>query len=155
MYIWLETIFGTVQKWSLRPLLDSPKGGLYIGILLYVVNLYFFDGIRCTFLYTIPVLQGRQLLWLFFFFFFLVCWIPVAALELKEFAPVQCKKSTVDIGGKNFYLTFVSSASPCWHLFFIKSIHCRMTVRSHPVKVDIYNIIKNQKIILQLVLDFR
>ena len=26
--------FGTVQKWSLRPLLDSPKGGLNIGILL-------------------------------------------------------------------------------------------------------------------------
>ena len=35
MYIWLETTFGTVQKWSLRPLLDSPKGGLNIGILLY------------------------------------------------------------------------------------------------------------------------
>ena len=31
----LETTFGTVQKWSLRPLLDSPKGGLNIGILLY------------------------------------------------------------------------------------------------------------------------
>ena len=36
MYIWLETTFGTVQKWSLRPLLDSPKGGLNIGILLYI-----------------------------------------------------------------------------------------------------------------------
>ena len=28
VYIQLETTFGTVQKWSLRPLLDSPKGGL-------------------------------------------------------------------------------------------------------------------------------
>ena len=37
MYIWLETTFGTVQKWSLRPLLDSPKGGINIGILLYIV----------------------------------------------------------------------------------------------------------------------
>ena len=27
----------TVQKWSLRPLLDSPKGGLNIGILLYII----------------------------------------------------------------------------------------------------------------------
>ena len=36
MYIWLETTFGTVQKWSLRPLLDSLKGGLNIGILLYI-----------------------------------------------------------------------------------------------------------------------
>ena len=36
VYIWLETTFGTVQKWSLRPLLDSPKGGLNIGILLYL-----------------------------------------------------------------------------------------------------------------------
>ena len=35
VYVWLETTFGTVQKWSLRPLLDSPKGGLNIGILLY------------------------------------------------------------------------------------------------------------------------
>ena len=33
--LWLETTFGTVQKWSLRPLFDSPKGGLDIGILLY------------------------------------------------------------------------------------------------------------------------
>ena len=32
MYIWLVTTFGTVQKWSLRPLLDSLKGGLIIGI---------------------------------------------------------------------------------------------------------------------------
>ena len=30
-----DTTFGTAQKWSLRPLLDSPKGGLNIGILLY------------------------------------------------------------------------------------------------------------------------
>ena len=37
MYVWLETTFGTVQKWSLRPLLDSPKGGLSIEILLYFV----------------------------------------------------------------------------------------------------------------------
>ena len=36
VYIWLETTFGTVQKWSLRPLLDSPKGGLNIEILLYL-----------------------------------------------------------------------------------------------------------------------
>ena len=36
VYLWLETTFGTVQKWSLRPLLDSPKGGLNIGILLYM-----------------------------------------------------------------------------------------------------------------------
>ena len=36
MYIWLKTTFGTVQKWSLRPLLDSPKGGLNTEILLYV-----------------------------------------------------------------------------------------------------------------------
>ena len=28
MNFWLETTFGTVQKWSLRPLLDSPKDGL-------------------------------------------------------------------------------------------------------------------------------
>ena len=35
VYIWLETKFGTVQKLSLRPLLDSPKCGLNIGILLY------------------------------------------------------------------------------------------------------------------------
>ena len=35
MYLWVETTFATVQKWSLRPLLDSPKGGLNIGILLY------------------------------------------------------------------------------------------------------------------------
>ena len=34
VYLWLETTFGTVQKWSLRPLLDSPRGGLKIGILL-------------------------------------------------------------------------------------------------------------------------
>ena len=39
LYIWLETTFGTVQKWSLRPLLDSPKGGLNIGILLYIILL--------------------------------------------------------------------------------------------------------------------
>ena len=31
-----KTTFGTVQKWSLRPLLDRPKGGLKIGILLYL-----------------------------------------------------------------------------------------------------------------------
>ena len=36
MYLSLETTFGTVQKWSLRPLLDSSKGGLNIGILLYM-----------------------------------------------------------------------------------------------------------------------
>ena len=36
VYLWLEITFGTVQKWSLRPLLDSPKGGLKIGILLYI-----------------------------------------------------------------------------------------------------------------------
>ena len=35
VYLWLETTFGTVQKWSLRPLLDSSKGGRNIGILLY------------------------------------------------------------------------------------------------------------------------
>ena len=35
VYSWFETIFGTVQKWSSRPLLDSPKGGVNIGILLY------------------------------------------------------------------------------------------------------------------------
>ena len=34
VYLCLETTFETVQKWSLRPLLDSPKGGLNIGILL-------------------------------------------------------------------------------------------------------------------------
>ena len=44
VYLWLETTFGTVQKWSLRPLLDSPKGGLNkgnglnIGILLYSLD---------------------------------------------------------------------------------------------------------------------
>ena len=38
VYIWLETTFGTIQKWSLRPLLDSPKGGLNIGILLYLFS---------------------------------------------------------------------------------------------------------------------
>ena len=37
VYLWLETTFGTVQKWSLRPLLDSPMGGLNIGILLYII----------------------------------------------------------------------------------------------------------------------
>ena len=37
VYLWLETTFGTDQKWSLRPLLDSPKGGLNIGILLYCI----------------------------------------------------------------------------------------------------------------------
>ena len=36
VYLWLETTFGTVQKWSLRSLLDSPKGGLNIGILRYL-----------------------------------------------------------------------------------------------------------------------
>ena len=25
-----KTTFGTVQKWSLRPLLNSPKGGLFL-----------------------------------------------------------------------------------------------------------------------------
>ena len=40
MYLWLETTFGTGQKWSLRPLLDSPKGGLDIGILLYIESRY-------------------------------------------------------------------------------------------------------------------
>ena len=40
VYIWLETTFGTVQKWSLRPLLDSLKGGLNIGILLYLPDLF-------------------------------------------------------------------------------------------------------------------
>ena len=39
MYFWVKTTFGTVQKWSLRPLLDSPKGGLNIGILLYLCKL--------------------------------------------------------------------------------------------------------------------
>ena len=39
--LWLETTFGTVQKWSLRPLLDSPKGGLNIGILLYYSQLFY------------------------------------------------------------------------------------------------------------------
>ena len=38
MYLWLDTTFGTVQKWSLRPLLDSPKSGLNIGILLNINN---------------------------------------------------------------------------------------------------------------------
>ena len=38
LYLWLDTTFGTVQKWSLRPLLDSPKGGVNIGISLYVRN---------------------------------------------------------------------------------------------------------------------
>ena len=38
MYLWLETTFGTVQKWSLGPLLDSLKGSLNIGILLYIKN---------------------------------------------------------------------------------------------------------------------
>ena len=38
---WLETTFGTVQKWSLRPLLDSLKGGLNIGILLYMTKDHF------------------------------------------------------------------------------------------------------------------
>ena len=46
MYLWLETTFWIVQKWSLRPFLDSPKGGLYIGILLYV---YFEDYINYSF----------------------------------------------------------------------------------------------------------
>ena len=32
------TTFGTVQKWSLRPLLDSPKSGLNIEILLYLTK---------------------------------------------------------------------------------------------------------------------
>ena len=41
VYLSLETTFGTVQKWSLRPLLDSPKAGLNIGILLYLVILMF------------------------------------------------------------------------------------------------------------------
>ena len=36
MYLWLETTFGSVQKWSLRPLLDSPNGGLNTGILLNI-----------------------------------------------------------------------------------------------------------------------
>ena len=35
VYLRIGTTFGTVQKWSLRPLLDSPKGGLNVGILLY------------------------------------------------------------------------------------------------------------------------
>ena len=35
VYLWVETTFETVQKWSLRPLLDSPKGGRNIGILMY------------------------------------------------------------------------------------------------------------------------
>ena len=35
-----ETIYGTVQKWSLRPLLDSPKGGLNSGILLYLMCIF-------------------------------------------------------------------------------------------------------------------
>ena len=39
MYILLETTFGTVQKWSLRPLLDSSKSGRNIVILLYNVVL--------------------------------------------------------------------------------------------------------------------
>ena len=39
VYIWVETTFWTVQKWSLRPLLDSPKGGLNIGNLLYLTYL--------------------------------------------------------------------------------------------------------------------
>ena len=45
VYLWLETTFGTVQKWSWRPLLDSPKGGLNIGILLYI---YFPPGSKWT-----------------------------------------------------------------------------------------------------------
>ena len=36
VYLWLKTTFGTVQKWSLRPLLNSLKGGLNTGILLYL-----------------------------------------------------------------------------------------------------------------------
>ena len=53
-YIWLETTFWTVQKWSLRPLLDGPKGGLNIGILLYlqvrnsVKNIFAFHVMRPT-----------------------------------------------------------------------------------------------------------
>ena len=35
-YLWLGTTFGTVQKWSLRPLLDSPTGGLNTGIWLFL-----------------------------------------------------------------------------------------------------------------------
>ena len=42
MNLWLETTFGTVQKWSLRPFLDSPKGGLNIGILLYIEQYYMY-----------------------------------------------------------------------------------------------------------------
>ena len=39
--LWLKTTFETVQKWSLRPLLDSPNGGLNIGILLYTLSTVF------------------------------------------------------------------------------------------------------------------
>ena len=53
MYLWLETTFETVQKWSLRPLLDSPKGGLNIGILLF-----FWSELHCSNnFYDIPILS--------------------------------------------------------------------------------------------------
>ena len=48
--LWLETTFGTVQKWSFRPILDSPKGGLNIGILLYTLAKSIFSAtMRKTF----------------------------------------------------------------------------------------------------------
>ena len=54
MSLWLETTFGTVQKWSLWPLLDSSKGGLNIGILLYVC----FDDSDA---YAEPIMGPRSL----------------------------------------------------------------------------------------------
>ena len=48
MYIWLETTSGTVQKWSLRPLLDSLKGGLNIGILLYFMYINWLKEVTAT-----------------------------------------------------------------------------------------------------------
>ena len=33
-----DHLWECVQKWSLRPLLDCPKGGLNIGILLYLLH---------------------------------------------------------------------------------------------------------------------
>ena len=79
VYIWLETTFGTVQKWSLRPLLDSPKGGLNIGILFHslphsqsgswanqLLLLYTTWPLTCRKTWTICM----ELILIFFFFWF-------------------------------------------------------------------------------------
>ena len=102
MYLWLETTFGTVQKWSLRPLLDSPKGGRNIGILLYVSINYDLRWLVVIQVYVLQLVKTghgglyknkTSVIFIFFFFFdnlWFIHWLLVCYLEISHgFAQIK------------------------------------------------------------------